>query len=101
MGYILGAGSRLDLELYSDSTFEFGASSGSGNGVFGKKDRVFGKGYGLGMSFLSGRFLLQILYQSFQVSDLEVSEVEYSVEDDEISSFRVQSLCLNVGVFFF
>ncbi len=100
IAYLVSAKLRLDFEYYTDSTLEFKSVDEQSNSVFSKADKIFGNGFGLGVSFLRGHFISQILYQSFSVRRIEISDEEFGADSDEASQFVIQTIAVRFGILF-
>ena len=100
IGYLFSKNLRLDIEYYTDSTIEFTKVEDQSSNVFSKGDKVFGSGFGVGVSKLSGHIITQLLYQTHTPDKVEISEIEYTAQSDEINSFSIQTLSVQIGVLF-
>lgn len=99
-GYIINKSFRIDLEYYTDSTIEITKTDENSSDLFAADDKIFGSGFGLGVSLLRGHFITQILYQSFSAKRVELGEVEYDAASDEVNNINIQNLSLQIGLLF-
>ena len=99
-GYIIHKGLRIDLEYYTDSTIEVTKTDDNTSDVLRADDKIFGKGFGVGVSLLRGYFITQLLYQSFSPDRVELDGIEFDAGSDEVSQFNIQNLSLQFGLLF-
>lgn len=100
IGYIINKNMRVDFEYYTDSTIEITKTDDNSSDIFAADDKIFGNGFGVGLSWLRGHFITQVLYQSFSPDRVEINEVEYAAGSDEAKKFNIQNISLQIGLLF-
>jgi hypothetical protein len=100
LGLLVSASFRLDFEYYTDSTHEILSAEDKDGNPFSKKDKIFGRGYGVGCSFLKGQFIMQLLFQVFTPEKVELGDSEYQADSKEVGDFEVKNIAFNLGILF-
>lgn len=100
LGILINPTFRLDLEYYTDSTHEILFAEDKAANPLTKKDKIFGRGYGVGCSFLKGHFIMQLLFQVFTPEEVELGTIEYQADSTEIGDFEIKNVAFNLGVLF-
>lgn len=100
LGLLINPTFRLDLEYYTDSTHEILWAEDKTANPFNKKDKIFGRGYGVGFSFLKGHFIMQLLFQVFTPQEIELGETEYQADSTEVGDFDIKNVAFNLGILF-